>query len=125
MKIKSMLNALKQLRNEQEAMCKSYSDCRSCPCLLDGGYCETKLAIKEMTRIIRKYRKEVKEIMQHKNKNVRKEVSMSKNKTNKREIQENLEQDYYNEPVMNIPEGCAACGGPYPDCKWSCPMFDD
>ena len=24
-----------------------------------------------------------------------------------------------------IPEGCAACGGPYPSCKVSCPMFDD
>ena len=38
---------------------------------------------------------------------------------------ENLEQDYYNEPVMNIPEGCAACGGLYPNFKWSCLMFDD
>ena len=25
----------------------------------------------------------------------------------------------------DIPEGCAACGGPYPDCKDSCDMFDD
>ena len=24
-----------------------------------------------------------------------------------------------------IPEGCAACGGDYPNCKDSCPMFDD
>lgn len=24
-----------------------------------------------------------------------------------------------------IPEGCAACGGPYPSCKISCPLFDD
>ena len=24
-----------------------------------------------------------------------------------------------------IPEGCAACGGPYPSCKTSCPIFDD
>lgn len=24
-----------------------------------------------------------------------------------------------------IPVGCAACGGPYPYCKTSCPMFDD
>lgn len=24
-----------------------------------------------------------------------------------------------------IPEGCAACGGPYPNCTDSCPMFDD
>ena len=29
----------------------------------------------------------------------------------------------YNE---DVPEGCAACGNPdYPDCKDSCPMFDD
>lgn len=26
---------------------------------------------------------------------------------------------------MDIPEGCAACGGEYPLCKDSCPMFDD
>lgn len=25
----------------------------------------------------------------------------------------------------DIPEGCAACGGPYPDCAASCPAFDD
>ena len=26
----------------------------------------------------------------------------------------------------DIPEGCAACGNPaYPDCKLSCPIFDD
>ncbi len=25
----------------------------------------------------------------------------------------------------DIPEGCAACGGPYPSCKISCPAFDD
>lgn len=25
----------------------------------------------------------------------------------------------------NIPSGCAACGGPYPSCMSSCPMFDD
>ena len=24
-----------------------------------------------------------------------------------------------------IPEGCAACGGPYPQCCTSCPVFDD
>lgn len=23
-----------------------------------------------------------------------------------------------------IPEGCAACGGDYPNCKDSCPLFD-
>ena len=25
----------------------------------------------------------------------------------------------------DIPEGCAACGGPYPQCVNSCNMFDD
>ena len=29
------------------------------------------------------------------------------------------------EEEKDIPEGCAACGGPYPDCKTSCPLFDD
>lgn len=24
-----------------------------------------------------------------------------------------------------MPPGCAACGGPYPDCTDSCPLFDD
>lgn len=24
-----------------------------------------------------------------------------------------------------VPEGCAACGGPYPQCKTSCKIFDD
>ncbi len=24
-----------------------------------------------------------------------------------------------------IPVGCAACGGPYPDCMSSCPIYDD
>lgn len=23
------------------------------------------------------------------------------------------------------PDGCIACGGPYPDCKSSCAMFDN
>ena len=27
--------------------------------------------------------------------------------------------------LNKIPEGCAACGGPYPSCKISCPIFDD
>lgn len=25
----------------------------------------------------------------------------------------------------DIPEGCEACGGPYPDCKYSCNLFDE
>lgn len=26
--------------------------------------------------------------------------------------------------VDGMPEGCAACGGDYPNCTSSCPMFD-
>lgn len=37
--------------------------------------------------------------------------------------------DYFDsinsESEEDIPEGCAACGGPYPDCKTSCKIFDD
>ena len=35
--------------------------------------------------------------------------------------------DYMNDEndEDNIPEGCVACGGPYPSCKTSCPLFDD
>lgn len=29
----------------------------------------------------------------------------------------------FGEPVP--PSGCIACGGPYPYCKTSCPIFDD
>ena len=25
----------------------------------------------------------------------------------------------------DIPEGCVACGGPYPNCKSSCSIFDE
>lgn len=25
----------------------------------------------------------------------------------------------------DVPEGCEACGGPYPDCKYSCNLFDE
>ena len=32
-----------------------------------------------------------------------------------------FEDDSYD----SIPEGCAACGGPWPDCETSCKMFDD
>ncbi len=39
--------------------------------------------------------------------------------TEKNEISSNEVFSYY------IPEGCAACGGPYPYCVSSCPMFDD
>lgn len=33
------------------------------------------------------------------------------------------EYDEYDED--DIPEGCAACGGPYPSCTSSCKLFDD
>lgn len=38
-----------------------------------------------------------------------------------------LVEDYYygDEPPEDIPEGCRACGGPYPQCMISCKMFDD
>lgn len=29
------------------------------------------------------------------------------------------------EYTTGIPAGCRACGGPYPNCKDSCPLFDD
>ncbi len=33
--------------------------------------------------------------------------------------------DYYNDEDDETPEGCVACGGPYPNCMSSCNMFDD
>lgn len=33
--------------------------------------------------------------------------------------------DVISEPECNIPEGCLACGGPYPECTTSCKLFDD
>ena len=32
---------------------------------------------------------------------------------------------YEEEDSGHIPEGCRACGGDYPYCKMSCPLFDD
>lgn len=34
-------------------------------------------------------------------------------------------QAYYDRHVNEMPECCQACGGPYPSCCDSCPMFDD
>lgn len=34
-------------------------------------------------------------------------------------------QEYYGRHSEKIPVGCSACGGPYPSCCDSCPMFDD
>ena len=33
-------------------------------------------------------------------------------------------EDEDEEDWDEIPKGCAACGGPYPDCKSSCKLFD-
>lgn len=38
------------------------------------------------------------------------------------EILSTEDEDYDED---GIPEGCAACGGNYPHCKSSCPLFDD
>lgn len=34
-----------------------------------------------------------------------------------------IDDDNYDEDY--IPPGCRACGGPYPNCKASCPLFDE
>ena len=33
--------------------------------------------------------------------------------------------EYFDEDESEIPAGCMACGGPYPQCKTSCKLFDD
>lgn len=41
---------------------------------------------------------------------------------------ENDYEEYYGDYGYsddNIPDGCEACGGPWPDCKDSCKLFDD
>lgn len=35
------------------------------------------------------------------------------------------EEDEYEEDELDVPEGCRACGGDYPNCTTSCPLFDD
>lgn len=35
------------------------------------------------------------------------------------------DEDNYYDDEEEIPEGCAACGGPYPSCKTSCNIFED
>lgn len=37
------------------------------------------------------------------------------------------DNDYDNDEydAYGVPVGCSACGGDYPYCKDSCPMFDD
>ena len=36
-----------------------------------------------------------------------------------------MEYEYEDEDPLDIPVGCRACGGPYPQCKTSCKLFDD
>ena len=38
---------------------------------------------------------------------------------------EKEKQDYYDRHIDEVPGGCRACGGPYPSCMDSCPIFDD
>lgn len=35
------------------------------------------------------------------------------------------DEENYRPPYDNMPEGCAACGGPYPDCVTLCELFDN
>jgi DNA-directed RNA polymerase subunit M/transcription elongation factor TFIIS len=37
----------------------------------------------------------------------------------------NRSNHYLNTREKSAPSGCIACGGPYPYCKTSCPIFDD
>ena len=47
----------------------------------------------------------------------------NKNEYAKDFFEEEINQSDRN--ILNIPEGCSACGGPYPSCMSSCPMYDD
>lgn len=43
-------------------------------------------------------------------------------------LEATYEDDYgynYHDDILDIPEGCRACGGPYPNCTISCNLFDD
>lgn len=47
------------------------------------------------------------------------------------EYEEEDEEEEWTEQVLGMyagnvpPDGCRACGGPYPSCKLSCPTFDE
>lgn len=41
------------------------------------------------------------------------------------EDEEILTINWIDDTDDDVPEGCAACGGPYPNCCSSCPLFDD
>lgn len=49
------------------------------------------------------------------------EIELYKIEKANEEFLKKWELDEYDEP----PEGCVACGGPYPDCITSCKLFDD
>ena len=38
---------------------------------------------------------------------------------------ENSKKVFRVEQPIYVPVGCRACGGPYPMCRTSCPMFDE
>lgn len=40
---------------------------------------------------------------------------------------ENEYEDYYDpyQEILEMPDCCKACGGPWPDCEISCKIFDD
>ncbi len=48
------MQALKQLKKEKLLYCKMYKKCNACPNLLEGGYCEIKLAIEACKNIMAK-----------------------------------------------------------------------
>ena len=35
------------------------------------------------------------------------------------------QDDFFGSDDEGIPEGCAACGGDWPNCTTSCPLYDD
>ena len=48
------------------------------------------------------------------------------NKIDKSEIIFDDDDDFTYEDVADeVPVGCSACGGDYPNCTTSCPLFDD
>lgn len=58
---------------------------------------------------------------------IREILSMSEDE--QEEFFEKWYEDHWVDPpddfYDDMPEGCKACGGPYPDCTSSCKMFDD
>lgn len=35
------------------------------------------------------------------------------------------DEEYYDRHPEDVPDGCRECGGPYPNCCDSCPLYDD